>query len=555
MKTNSKYLAGTSGQATDSKTHPIMQSATEAGILQAPMEAGTQSVSTPVSHLRTSTTASDVRRLAAGAGVALAGKLIGRSVRLVGDVFLAHILGPASFGLYAIGWTLTRVATVLTPLGLDAGVIRFASPSRGQDSAKVKGVITQSLQFSAMSGLALGAAFYFLAPWLGRSVFHQTMLTPVFRCFAFAFPLVTCLKVASAATRASQRMKFSVYTEEVGQPAAALLLILIFYLCGWKLGGALAAFIFSFGLALVAALHYIRQLFPEVISKHIKPALARKELFLFSLPTSLTIMFGILLLWVDRLFVGYYRSAGEAGIYHAASQLSIAIAVILSGFGAIVNPMFADFYHRGKKERLEELFRVCTKWSFYLSIPPFLVMCFVPHEVMSVIFGKAYVSGWAVLPILGVGQLINSGTGPVGALLVMTGHQNQLSVLSGALFLANVLCAVLLVPRLGMLGAALGTAATVGLLCVLSIFMARVVLKLWPYDSRYSKGLLATAAATAALLLLRRLPITSPFVALMGAVVVSALVFVFVLALLGLDAEDKEFLQLVSDRLLRQAKS
>lgn len=498
--------------------------------------------------------AKDVRHMAAGASVALGGKITGRCVGLAGNIVLAHILGPATFGLYAIGWTMSKIATVLTPLGLDSGVIRFASPSLGRDPGKLKGAITQSLQFSVFSGLILGAAFFFVAPWLGGEVFHQADLITVFRCFAFAFPLASCLKVASAATRVSKRMKFSVYAEDIGQPLAALLLILVFYLFGWKLGGALAAFVFSFGFALILAIHYIRQLFPEVVTSKIKPLLGGRELLLFSIPTSLSVMFGVLLLWVDRLFVGYYCSAADAGIYHAASQLSVLLSVILSGFGAIVIPMIAGLYHQGKRERLGELFRVSTKWSLYLSLPAFLVMCFAPREAVSVIFGKPYAMGWIVLPILGVGQLLNSGTGPVGGLLVMTGHQNALSILSAATFVANLVCAVILVPRLGMVGAAIGTALTVGILCLVSIIMARSYLKLWPYDLRYVKGLLATTATALALLLLRLLPLASPDIILMAAIFVSGSVFSATLLALGLDAEDKEFLRLISARVLPQTR-
>lgn len=516
----------------------------------------TESAPEAVSSPAPSDAAKDVRHMAAGASISLGGKLIGRGVRLVGDVVLAHILGPATFGLYAIGWTITRIATLLTPLGLDTGVIRFASPNRNRDRdrARLKGVITHALQFSTLSGLLLGITFYLLAPWLALSVFHQPDLIFVFRCFAVAFPLMTCLKVASAATRVSQQMKFSAYAEDLGQPAAALALILMFYLFGFRLGGALAAFVLSAGLASILAIYYIGKLFPEVISKTIKPVFAGKDLLFFSLPASLSVMFGILLLWVDRLFVGYFRSDAEVGIYHAASQLSIALAVILSAFGAIVMPMIAELYHHGKKDRLEELYRVSTKWSLYLSLPPFLVMCFVPREAMWAIFGKPYVLGGMILPVLGIGQLINSGTGPVGALLVMTGHQNELSILSGAMFVANIVCALLLVPRFGMLGAALGTAFTVGALCLISIFMARVLLRLWPYDRRYWKGLLATGAASVAILLLRQLSITSPYLTLAGAAVCSVVVFVAVLVLLGLDAEDKEFLHLIFGRLLREQR-
>ena len=499
--------------------------------------------------------AKDVRQMAAGAGIALGGKIIGRSVGLVGNVVLAHILGPASFGLYAIGWTITKILTVLTPLGLDSGVIRFASPSVGQNPGKVKGAITQSLLFSVISGIVLGGAFFLLAPWLSNDIFHQPTLTTVFRWFALAVPLVTCLKVASAATRVSQRMKFSAYTEDIGQPFTALVLVLgFFYFMGWRLGGALAAFVLSFGMLVALAIYYILQLFPEVASKETRPVSAKRDLLSFSLPTSLSVMFGILLLWVDRLFVGYYCSASDAGIYHAASQLSVALSIILSGFGAIVIPMIARLYHNGKKDRLEELFKVSTKWSLYLSIPPFLVMCFAPREAVTVLFGRPYATGWMVLPILGVGQLINSGTGPVGGMLVMTGHQNAVSILCAVIFLVEIVCAVALVPRLGMIGAAIGTSLTLGLLCAICLIMARSSLKIWPYDRRYAKGLLATAVASVALVLLRLLPVSSPDLFLLATIFASGSVFCITLIGLGLDAEDKEFLHLIVSRVLRQAR-
>lgn len=497
----------------------------------------------------------DVKRLAMGASTALGGRLVGRVVRLIVDMGLAHILGPASFGLYAIGWTITRIATYITPLGLDAGVIRFGSESWHTDKAKLKGVILHSIAFSAVSGLALGVAFYLLAPWLGARVFHQPGLPQVFRWLAFAFPLLTSLRVVSAATRISQRMKFSVYSEEIGQPVAALLLILVFCLIGWRLEGALAAIVLSCGLALLLAVYYVRQLFPEVVSKHVKPAFARNELLRFSLPTALSVIFGVLLIWVDRLFVGYYCSAAEAGVYYAASQLSIALAAILSGFGGIISPMVANLYHSGRNERLSELFRVSTKWSLYLSIPPFLLMCVMPRQVMGVMFGKSYVMGSAVLPVLAAGQLINAGTGAVSSLLVMSGNQNWIAALTGGFLVINMACELVLVPRWGVLGAAWGTAITVGGLSLLSILVAHSVLKVWPYDRRYWKGVLGAGLAAGALILLRHVLPDVPLLGMAGAGFVSLAVFAGTLLVCGLDAEDHAFMTYVWVRAKSNARA
>ena len=136
----------------------------------------------------------------------------------------------------------------------------------------------------------------------------------------------------------------------------------------------------------------------------------------------------------------------------------------------------------------------------------------------------------------------------------MPGPQRAVSVLCAVTFLVDIVCARVLVPRLGRVGAAIGTSLTLGLLCVICLLMARSNLKLWPYDRRYAKGLLATAVASVALVLFRLLPVTSPSLFLLASIFVSASVFIAALIGLGLDAEDKEFLQLIWGRGLRQAR-
>ena len=209
----------------------------------------------------------DVQRLASGVGVTLVGRTAGRLVRLAVDITLARLLGPTAFGLYVIGWTITRIITLISPLGFDDGVIRFGSMHRRRDKAVVKGVIRQSIGISFSAGLLFGIAFYLAAPWIGGTLFHNSSIIPVFRWFAISFPVISCLRVAAAATQVSQRMKFAVYAEELSQPIGALILIVLFSLFGLRLNGALAAFVISFGVSLILALHFVRRLFPEITSR------------------------------------------------------------------------------------------------------------------------------------------------------------------------------------------------------------------------------------------------------------------------------------------------
>ena len=491
----------------------------------------------------------DITKLASGASVTFAGRVVGSGSQVLTQVALARLFGPQVYGLYAIGWTLLRMSEVVGTLGLDNGVIHFASHYWPSDPARLKGVLLQALAGAFSSGVLLGWLLFMLSPWLADQVFQNPDLTPILQLFAFAFPFVTGLKVAAASTRVSQRMRFAVYAEDAGRPTLNLILVVVFYAFGLNLIGAVAAAVLSFVLALILSLYFVHRLYPLTFAAHPKPIFSGKELLAFSLPTALAGIFGMFIIWVDRLFVGYFRSETEVGLYQAVAQFSVIFSLTLSAVNAIFAPMIANLYHQGQVGRLNELFKISTKWMLYLSLPLFLVIVFAPVAAITVIFGSQYAGGSQALVILAVAQLVNVGTGSVGYLLVMTGRQNTWLVITGSMFAASLVLNVMLVPRLGLNGAALSSAIAVSSIFLLGLLTVRRKLGLWPYDRRYRKGLLAGVLTIGALALLQSLAIDSALIRLLSTLIVSVGTFSGTLTLLGLDPEDKDFMRVLLRRI------
>lgn len=498
---------------------------------------------------------SDVRTLAKGASVSFIGKFAGRGFHVAGQVLIARLLGPGAFGLYALGWTILRLVGVIAPLGLDKGVIRFATPHWRTDTTRFRRVALQSIGLAIFTGLMVGAVLFVAAPWLAEEVFRKPDLTLVFRGFALAFPLMAGMQVSAATTRISQQMQYSAYAEHMAQPLANVILFVIFYAVGWHLFGAVAAGALSFGVAFIVAVFYVRQIFPEVFSFQNVPNLldGGRKLLYFSVPTAFAGMFYALILWTDRLLIGYFQPASEVGIYQAASQSSFMFTMILSALNTIFTPMIADLYGERKLDRLEELYRISTKWGLYLCLPMFLVVLFAPEDIMNVVFGRQYIPGATPMVILGIAQLFNVATGAVGFLLIMTGRQNEWFVISGSMLLVNIVLNIFLIPTLGSIGAALSTTTAVVGLFVVGLTRVKQSLGLWPYDRRYLKGFAATLLTSVAMgALLYVIPVHIPLVVLILLSIMSAGVFAIVLYALGLDEEDIEFMYLIRNRLRRQ---
>ncbi len=499
---------------------------------------------------------SDVATLATGVGLMFGGRILGRTLRVLSQVVLARLLGPVFFGMYAIGWALLSIVGLVAMLGLDNGVIRYATRYWHSDPPRLKGVLVQSLGIAVLAGLLSGCIIYFASPYLASALLREPRLEMVFRWLAPLLGMYVGVTVAAAACRVSKQAQYSIMLEDLIPPAVNLLLVLIFLLMDWGLWGAMLALVVSYGVSTSLIIPFFRRLYPAIFAPRITAVfISPKELMSFALPTSLAIMSGTLMLWADRLLLSYFRPAGEVGIYQAAAQLSALFPMLLSAIVAIFSPMIADLHQRQERAQLNELFKISTKWALYASVPLFLTICFTSRDLMVVVFGPQYAEGATALVILATTQLINAGTGAVGFLLMLTGQQNRWFSISALWLAVDLILNWLLIPALGITGAALATGIAVSGMFIVGLFEVKRSLTLWPYDRRYIKGGVAAVAAVGLMLILGVVAkLGSPVLNLLSMLVTSLGVFTIVLVLLGLDDEDRQFINALRARALLPAQ-
>ena len=264
---------------------------------------------------------SGITRLAHGASISLIGRLLGRIIFAVTQVAFARLLGPENFGLYSLGWTFLRLAGVVASLGLESGVIQFAGRYWRTDMAALKNVLFKSIRTALLAGTVIGLGLYTLAPMLAR-VFQDERLELVFQLFALMLPFVTGLAVTAAATNASQRIQFSIYAQELAQPSITLLLFCMVYFLGYRLVGAITASFIGYVISFAIALRFVFVSFPLIRNTLRAGGPSTKQILSYSLPTAFAGSFGLLILWSDRLFIGYFRTYCPSTCSAAASRRS-----------------------------------------------------------------------------------------------------------------------------------------------------------------------------------------------------------------------------------------
>lgn len=498
----------------------------------------------------------DTAWLAKNSFATLGGALTGRVLQGGIQITLARLLGPATFGLYTIGWAMLRVANVVAPLGLNNGVIHCATRYATSDLRQLGRVLRDSLALAMLFGALMGLAMCIAAPALAHKVYKKEELLPLIWLFAAGVPLAAGLVVASASTKISQSLKYSVYAESLVQPGVNLALVICFYLVGWRLLGAAAAVVISFGIGLSVALIYRRRLFPGVrLWTGLQSTSKARGLMQFSLLAWLGVTCVNLVPLVDRLAVGVYLTPAAVGVYQAAAQSSVLLGIIGGAFNAVVAPRISMLYQSSQIERLEHVYRVSTKWALYTSIPLLLVFCFAPEQVLRVLYGKNYTSAVQPLIILSSMWLIDIIAGPAGMVLIFTARRRLFSFIAASELVLCLALSYVLIPYFGAVGAALAVSLASTALMLTFVVAVRATLGIWPCDWRWFKGIVATGATVVALVIARRLDVEPAVLGLLLQLALATAVFASILLWLGLDSEDREMIRTLKSKLVALAQA
>ena len=135
-------------------------------------------------------------------------------------------------------------------------------------------------------------------------------------------------------------------------------------------------------------------------------------------------------------------------------------------------PMIGQYYAR---KELKELQRVVTSAAVVyavVTVPIVIVLIVFGKSALS-LFGMDFIAAYLPLSILLVGQLVDALAGSVGYLMTMTGHQNEMVKVIGVCSILNIILNAVLIPIMGLTGAALSTAITMSLWSILLVFRVK----------------------------------------------------------------------------------
>jgi O-antigen/teichoic acid export membrane protein len=456
-------------------------------------------------------------------------------------ILLSRLLGTAGLGQFRLGSVVVQLLSSFCLFGLDRGLLRYIPVLEAQGGNRSRALLARSGGVVIVIALALSVALLLGAPTLATYYFRSQGMTDVLRAFSFQLPVLVLFRFLAGAATAAKRFDFASKITNILSPAIFLALLALIGVVYPGLYGTIAARIVAQLAAVLCLVLFLTRRYPRVPKIDSVGDNVFRDYLRLSMPLFFIGIGYQLLNQMDTIMLGHFASERDVGIYSVAAKVSSFVLIGLQIVLPIVSPWFSQFSETRDNELIAALFRTVTKWLCHSALIIFACVAIFRVELLHV-FGKGFTAGATVLLILAAGQLANAVTGPTGVLLAMTGKQKWELANTISMVVLNFLLNLVLIPRMGLIGAAIATAASIATINGLKLVQVYMLFGLRAHNLKYLKGVFAIGGAGLIGYLLRNWLFNvgySPFtiIPLGGAAFLTTAILA--LWLLGLDHEDK----------------
>lgn len=429
---------------------------------------------------------------------------------------VTKLFGAVNYGIWSQVEVLQSLLAPLVIMGLDSAVMRFAS---GRSSQEIGRSLSSVLAYNLAVALALGLLLWSLAPLLAAAFFGGR---------ENALFVTLCIPALLAMVLLSLSRTFFIV---LGAANAVALLrvaegVLLLVPLVWVLatgGPFLELVIGNIGVLAVLGLTALFLLCRRVPISRPDPALLGRYLRYgaAAMPAGYAV-------WTlnlsDRLFISSYCNLAELGIYSSVYSLAyIVISLFFNPFWVMYPARAAEYYNEGRLDELCRLYRHSTRLATFLVVPALVGLALLGPAILGLLTTPEFVHGARLLPLVSLSYAL-SMYGAYFSINLGLIHKPHLTTL--AMYLAagcNIALNFLLIPKWGILGAAVATLAAFALQFVIEWrWSRRLFLPRLGFDGRGLVKVLAGTLVMALALLGSGLNETASFPGLLGGVALGA---------------------------------
>jgi O-antigen/teichoic acid export membrane protein len=489
-----------------------------------------------------------LEQVARGGTLNLVGAAVAGIATVGVTVVVTRKFSPPEAGAFFTATSVFLIIEAIASLGTNVGLVYFIARLRSLGQSNRIGVIMRAavlpvvvLAAAAAAGMILAAgplSHLLLSADLGKGRVAPGSVATALRALALTLPFAALLDAYLGASQGYREMRPSVVLDRIGRSLGQLAGVAVAVAVGsaallaplWALPYVPAAVIAWFWTRRIRRKPSTRRgalldVPPELAAllalatpwtpdqrqgasgRHANGRAAKgrpggprmggpidisaRSFWRFTTPRAVASLASIILQRVDIVLVAIMKGPVEAAVYTAATRFLVAGQFAAMAVCRATQPRLTELFTVGDIRGTNMLYQATTSWLVLMTWPLYLLAAVFGPQVLA-IFGHSYNAGDSVMVILALTMLLASGCGLVDVVLITSGRSSW-SLWNGLLqVVVNVGLDLLLIPKYGITGAAIGWAAAIALGNLMPLAQLATVTRLHPFG----KGTMVAFALT-----------------------------------------------------------
>ena len=430
----------------------------------------------------------------------------------ISTMYFSHTLGKDLMGIYYLFIAYYGIFNMIGEFGFGQAAIKRISESSEKNEYLSAYVLLRSLCLIVSTLL-----FLLVSPYLIDLKDVNLTFAIVVVLFVAAFSNIVTMGIRgldhigiySIASSLSEIFRISL------QVILVLLGFSIFGLCGGCIVG-----VFMFG---ILCLKYFTFKPAKFGLRHIK------SLFVYGFWIFLISAGSTIFTYADTIFVGYFMTAGDVGVYRTAFQFTALAAFFALAFQQTLTPKISNWSANGQWEKIPSPVSRSITISLILAIPVFIGSLMLADKLLYFFYGADFAAGATACMILFLVQIISIFVTLLGVALTASDHARQSFYATAISAILNVILNCLLIPTLGINGAAVATLISYSINAILiAYFLRRYIIIKIEFRAIFHIIISAVVMAFFVLLYKHFIPLDNVILTIIP-VVVGACLYIFLL--------------------------
>ena len=404
----------------------------------------------------------NAKELARNYSVHFGGRVFGTFLGVITIAVLTRHLGETGYGELTTAMTFLQMFGVMVDFGLTLTLVQMISTA-GANEEKIVGNV---LALRLISGLV----FFGLAAAIGFALPYSLGIKITIAVGTLSYLFMTASGMLIGIFQKHMAIWRFALAEVINRFVTLAVIVLFAYLT-FGVVAMMIAFVIGNFLQLIVT---VRLASPYVKVRPQIDLAVWKDAVVRSWPIGLSIFFNLIYLKSDILFLGWFRSQAEVGLYGASYKILDVITSLPVMYMGLALPSMVTSWTSGKKPEFKKIMQRSFDFFSLIALPIFVGSLVVGVPLLTLVSGEAFAVSGELLKILMLAAVAVFFGSLSGHAIVALGLQKPMTWGYAITAVVAVIGYILVIPEHGMWGAAWMTVAAEVLI---GLFTFAVVVK------------------------------------------------------------------------------